>query len=134
MGVTADTQIALETRLSTVSGLPSNVAYQNTGYEPTIGTEWVRPTLLRAPSSMVDLSGLQAFPGVFQIDVMVPTDAGSNRLNTLLDAIYDHFKAARELSEGDTVVNVQEITVLPSQRFESYYMGSIEVNYICYST
>ena len=134
MGVIADIQIALETRLSTTSGLPSDVAYQNTGYEPTIGTEWVRPTLLRAPASMAEINDVQAFPGVFQIDVMVPTDAGSQRLNVLLDAIYDHFKADRDLVEGSTTVLIDEINILPSLRDGAFYMGSIEVNYICYSS
>lgn len=134
MGLFTDTQAALDQRLSTVSGLPS-VAWENILFKPVKGTTFIRPVMLSAASTMETIEArLQSNPGIYQIDVFVDTEKGPAALNTLVDTIFDHFKAINTLTEGTTDVWLQAISRSPAIRDESWFKGTILINYTVLST
>ena len=134
MGLFTDIQAALDTRLSTVVGLPE-VAWDNTLFKPFKGTTFIRPVVLSAASTMETIDvRLQSNPGVYQIDVFVDTEKGTASFNTLVDTIFDHFKATNTLTEGTTEVWLQAISRSPAIRDESWFKGTILINYLVLST
>lgn len=131
MGVFTNIEAALNTRLATLSGSPP-VAWPNVHYQPSENTTFLRPTLLPAAAVLDTLAGIEEHKGIYQVDVFVPVEKGVNALNTLLDSIQNLFKANKTLTATD-VVFVQAVSRSRGQRQESWYVGFVEVNYICYS-
>lgn len=126
-----DIQIILDTRLNAIKGaLP--VAWENVALEPVLGSPWLRPTLLNAPSSTLDFNYHQENPGVYRIDVFYPLKNGHRDLMDKLDEIYNHFKAIPTLTLNQTVVYIQNVSMLPKVIDDAWIMGSLDVNYTNY--
>lgn len=133
MGVFSDIQIALETRLSTVVGLPT-IAWENVHEEPTEGTPYIRPTNIAGDSTLNTMTGQQMNVGIYQIDVFYPTSDGPGTLLSMLDTIYSHFKADNELVANTTKVIVRSIGRTRVDIQGSWAMASIEIVYNSYAT
>lgn len=132
MGRIADVQQAFDQRLNSMVGLPA-VAWENVRYNPTIGTSFVRPTLLPAESSHITLDGSQKDTGIYQIDIFVELEKGTAALLTLMDTIYDHFDSV-DLTTGTTQIFLAQIARSPATREDSWLRGTIEIYYHSYST
>lgn len=132
MAVHTNIELALHTRLATLSGLPA-VEWPNTAYTPTENTQFLRPTILPASSKLETLTGQEAHIGIYQVDVFVPLEKGVAALHTLLDGIATLFKSNKTMTAGGDTVFVQAVSRGRAQRQESWYVGFIEVNYLCYS-
>ncbi len=131
MGVFTNIEVALHTRLATLSGSPA-VSWPNTHYQPTENTTYLRPTILPASTVLDTLAGMEEHKGIYQVDVYVPLEKGVSALNTLLDSIQSLFKSNKTLTATD-VVFVQAVSRSPAVRDESWFTGFVEINYICYS-
>lgn len=128
-----DVHAALDTRLNALAG-GTTIAWENTGHVPVKGTEYIRPTLLMAPSSLLDMDDLQMNVGIYQIDLFYPLGVGAGALLTKADAIYDHFKADLTLVSNGVTVYIKEISRTTSaRREEAWFMASIEINFKCYN-
>lgn len=132
MGVFTNIETALHTRLATLSGLPA-VAWPNVAFVPTENTQFLRPTMLIDATKLHTLAGGEQHGGIYQIDVYVPLEKGSSALLTLLDSIESLFKSNKTMTAGSDTVFIQAVSRGPSTRQESWYVGILEVNYICYS-
>jgi len=132
MGVFTNIETALHTRLATLSGLPS-VAWPNVAFRPTENTTFLRPTMLVDPAKLSMLNGTQMHTGIYQIDIYIPLEKGTSALLTLLDSIESIFAASKTMTSGTDTIFVQAISRGPSTRQESWYVGILEVNYLCYS-
>ncbi len=131
MGVFTNIEAALHTRLATLSGSPA-VQWPNVHYQPAENTTFLRPTVLPASTILDSLAGMERHIGIYQIDVFVPLEKGVSALNTLLDSIESLFKSNKVLTATD-VVWVQAVGRGRAQRQEAWYVGFVEVNYLCYS-
>lgn len=131
MGVFTNIEAALNTRLATLSASPA-VAWPNTNYQPTENTTYLRPTLLPASTVLNTMAGMEEHKGIYQVDVYVPLEKGVSALNTLLDSIQSLFKSSKTLTATD-VVFIQAVGRSAAERQESWFVGFVEVNYICYS-
>jgi hypothetical protein len=131
MGVFTNIEAALHTRLATLSGSPA-VAWPNTHYQPTENTTYIRPTILPANTILNTLAGMEEHKGIYQVDVYVPLEKGVSALNTLLDSIQSLFKSSKTLTATD-IIFIQAVSRSPAVRDESWYVGFVEINYICYS-
>jgi hypothetical protein len=132
MGTFANIQVALDTRLSTLSGLPA-VAWPNVATTPAEGTTYLRPTLLPAASQLGGLTDNRVHKGIYQIDIFVQLEKGASALLALQDSITTHFEADRDLVVSGTTVFIQAVSPSRGIRDDSWYMGFVEINYICYS-
>ena len=108
MSIFTNAQIALDTRLSTLTGLPST-AWENIQFDPEEGVTWVRPTTLWGSAEVTSMERLEKFVGIYQIDVFEPIKKGPGAMNTLLDSIRDHFKASVNLTAGTDVIIIRNI-------------------------
>ncbi len=131
MGVFSNIEIALNTRLATLSPLPL-VAWPNVEFEPKENILFIRPTVLPVGSNLNQLNGTELHKGIYQVDVYVPLEKGILVVNNLLDSIKTLFSSNRTLTATDTVF-IQEIGLGKAQRQESWYVGMVEVHYLCYS-
>lgn len=126
-----DVKLILDSRLNVISGdLP--VAWENTIYVPEVGIPWIRPTLINGPSNDIDLNSHQLNPGIYRVDVFYPLGVGERDLFDKLDEIYNHFKSVSVLSSGDTIVNIQAVSVLPRLVDDAWVMGSLDINFVNY--
>lgn len=131
MGIFTNIEVALHTRLATLTASPA-VQWPNVHYQPTENTTFLRPTVLPASTVLESFAGAEIHRGIYQIDIFVPLEKGISTLNTLLDSIADLFTANKILTATD-VVWVQAVGRGRAQRQEAWYVGFIEVNYLCYS-
>lgn len=121
-------QKALDQRLNTVSGLPT-VAWPNIKFRPVRGTAHVRPTLLPATSTKETYAGTDRNPGIYQVDIYRPLDEGPKAALELADDIREHFDD-QILTESGQKVYIENISILPPTRQESWYVLSVEINYL----
>jgi hypothetical protein len=121
-------QKALDQRLNSLSGLP-DVAWMNVEYEPTRGTEYLRPTLLPAESTKEEFGGKDRHIGIYQIDIFEPLDNGPKDALEMADDIREHFDD-QILTESSQKIYIENISLLPPQRVESWYVLSVEINYL----
>ncbi len=131
MGVFTNIEIALNTRLATISGSPS-IAWPNTEFKPVENVLFLRPTLLPVGSTLNQLNGQELHKGIYQVDVHVPLEKGVLVVNALLDSIKALFSSNKTLVATDTVF-IQEVGLGKTQRQESWYVGMVEIHYLCYS-
>jgi len=127
-------QIALDSYLDTFVTTVS-IAWENTTYTPTVGTPYLRPTLLIGPASLMQLGNdEQMNNGIYQIDAFYPLENGNKDILEMLDALYDHFKLDTTLTSGGTTVYIKEISrISPVEIMEAWCKASIEINFRCYN-
>lgn len=133
-------QAALEKTLEGISNVPQ-IAWENTNFEPTTGTAWVRPRFLpsdRRPRSLgVDSNGvplLQRYSGMFQIVVCVPEGIGREATNNIVNKITEAFEAAKDLDPVDNVY----VTILQTEKMRAYqdspwYKTPVNVHWYSYT-
>lgn len=125
-------KIALDTRLSTLPG--TNIfAWENIKFKPTLNSMYIRSTLLPGRSSLLDIDSDQENPGIYQVDVIGPVNIGMASILDKLDDIYTHFKAVETLESNDIKVYIKAVSILRAVTDEAWFIGSLEVNYNCYS-
>lgn len=79
---------AFESRLKTWATAQSiAVAYENVSFTPP-ATKYISAYLLPAPTDSETIDGAhRAYSGVFQVNIVMPLNVGSNEAQTLTDAI-----------------------------------------------
>ena len=127
MGILSNIQIALDSRLNTLSGLP-DVAWPNVKYTPDKGTIYIRPTLLPAESTSATFAGKDRHSGIYQIDIFAPLDEGLKPMYDLADAIRDHFHKQTLTAGGDTIY-IDVGNLANYSRDDSWFIGIVEINY-----
>tara|TARA_R110002167_G_scaffold357967_1_gene573720 strand:- start:1121 stop:1531 length:411 start_codon:yes stop_codon:yes gene_type:complete len=136
MSVYTNLQIALETKLNTITGSPS-IAWPNTEFKPSHGTLYLEPMLLPILSTLETLNDYQRYEGIYQINVSVPVEKGTATLNLWLDRINDLFISDRRLTAGGDTVFIQAIERGPTQRDSEndieYYRSNIDIAFIVYT-
>ena len=123
MSVYTNIQIALDTKLNTISGSPS-IAWPNTEFTPTHGTLYLEPIILPIVSSLETLNDYQRYSGIYQINVSVPLEKGTATVNLWTDRIVDLFIGDRRLVSGADTVLIQNTDRGPTQR---------DINFIVYT-
>ena len=136
MSVYTNIQIALDTKLNTISGSPS-IAWPNTEFTPTHGTLYLEPITLPIVSSLETLNDYQRYSGIYQINVSVPLEKGTATVNLWADRIIDLFIGDRRLVGGADTILIQNIDRGPTQRNTDddveYYRTNIDINFIVYT-
>lgn len=131
MSTFTDTQAALDTRLSTLSGLPT-VAWENVKVDPALETTFIRPTLIPSGASMDTLDRNFEFTGIYSIEIYVEEEKGVEALNTLADSIFSHFDL-NVLTAGSTKVFIYDINRLPATNIDGWFRGNMDIRYKIYT-
>jgi hypothetical protein len=89
---------ALETHLSTISGLPY-IAYENVPYEPTTGQSFIRvaymPTLRRP--AVRGLNPQQEYRGLLALNVYAPEGSGPAVCEDIVEKLFNAFEATTDI-------------------------------------
>jgi hypothetical protein len=93
---------ALETHLSTISGLP-DIAYENVPYEPTTGQSFIRvaymPTLRRP--AVRGLNPQQEYRGLLALNVYAPEGSGPAVCEDIVEKLLEGFGATTDITYND---------------------------------
>jgi len=130
-----DIKAALDVRLSTMTGLPS-VAWQNTSYEPVLGTTYLRPTVLpgNTVGATLGSSGSDEHVGVYQIDIFTKAGIGRGVATVLTDTIGDHFKPVTELVYNAQTVRCVSVSIGAAREGDGWYQIPVDINYMAFTT
>lgn len=134
MSVYANIQRLLDQQLKLV---PSNpyVSWPNAEIRPgnSALNQFVQPNLLLASTELHTLKDHERIPGIYQIDIYGKLNRGVRQILTLADETKEHYEATRKLTQGDTTVFIQNISLGPYERQEAWFKTFVEVNFICYN-
>ncbi len=133
MGVNANIQIALDTRLQQLESNILQIAWPNVKYNPSVNQIFLRPSLIPGSTELYTLNNQHKYMGIYQIDIYIPLDRGTQELNNYADQILELFDADKTLVADGTTVFIQDISPIRMQREENHFSGGIEIKYLCYS-
>ena len=131
---TAVIQNLLDTRLQTISGLPT-LELENTTIDVTSNkTAWVRSTLLPAESTLVTVgsTAIREFQGYYQVDCFYPTGNGSNAAHVLADTVVSTFPIGLTLNNGAVTVYIQMASATVGYKVTKYYCVPVRIQWSCY--
>lgn len=130
MTIFYDTSRALDNHLNTMVGKPP-IAWENTPYDPTKGTLYIRPTNIPGDVSQVTLgeSGEDRFIGIYQIDVFGEAGKGRKVVEQMADTIASHFKRGTDLTYNAHSLTVTAVQRRAGQQSEGWYQIPVEIVY-----
>jgi predicted AlkP superfamily phosphohydrolase/phosphomutase len=133
MGVITNIQLALETPLRSLQSNVLDIAFPNIKFTSTINKAFLRPTLIPATTDLYTLNGQHRYSGIYQIDIIVPLNRGLHQLNDIADTVLELYSLQSSLIANSTIVHIQNISPLPTQRDESYFQGGVQINFLSYN-
>lgn len=130
-----DVSAALDSRLNGMTDLPP-VAWPNVAYEPTIGTLWLRPTLLPADTVAATLgsTGTDENLGVYQVSVFAPSGTGKGAAVVMADAIAERFKPMTKLTYNGLLVRCVTASIGSAVQNGDWYHVPVYINYLSHTT
>jgi hypothetical protein len=123
----------LNQQLATVQA--TNVAYENAEYEPTIGTGYLRETLLPAESEQAELGtdGRNRLTGIYQISVFEEVGKGSGAAETKAETLMEAFKRGITLTANGLTVRVDKAWRSPAIQESDWYHVPVSVSWFAYA-
>ena len=132
MNIFNNISIALNQKLEAY-GLanPIDIAYENIQYEPAIGTNWIRPTVLPALSDVVGLrnTDTEIHEGVYQIDVFTSINQSKSVSLLTIDALSSYFERGLVLTYSGVNVRIIKKSTGVGSRDGAWYMTSLFIDY-----
>lgn len=125
---------ALETKLNSVSGVPS-IAWENLQFSPTTVQSYVVPRLLptRREPAVMGTNPQMYYQGVFRVNCYVPKDKGPADGDDLADKIIEAFEAATDVSYNGTIVSIRYAEREPADIDGPFYMIPVNISWYIYS-
>ena len=134
-----DIRAALESKLSTTSGLPS-IAYENVAFEPTTGTSFIKVQYLPTVNkpAVRGLNPQLRYQGVFSVTVFAPEGKGPATADDYTNKIIDAFAATTDISftNGDTETIIVSIDYAERQQGmidSPWYFVPINIGWYIYN-
>ena len=133
-----DIRAALESKLSTTSGLPA-IAYENVAFEPTTGTSFLKvqylPTVTRP--AVRGLNPQLRYQGVFSVTVFAPEGKGPATADDYANKVIDAFAATTDISftNGDAETIIVSIDYAERQQGmidSPWYFVPIDIGWYIY--
>lgn len=88
--------------------LPANIAWENRGYDPVVGTPWIRETLLPGEERQVASDTLRGV-GIMQYDLFWPIGDGTETIEDLADDIKNAFKPVTVIGTHSLVFKAERL-------------------------
>lgn len=118
-----DIRAALETQISTTSGLPF-VTYENVAYSPTTGTSFIFTTYIpttRRPA-VRGLNPQQRYDGIFSAIVYTPEGSGPAVVDNYVNKVIEAFEATSSIS----YTNSSNETIIVSIEYAERQQGLMD--------
>ena len=125
-----DIETALDSHLNDMALLP-DVAWANAGYEPTIGTMYLRPTFLPGETEAAAL-GAEAQDitiGLYQIDIYAESGRGQNEIIEMADKIANQFKRGSVLTYNGVNVRVVRVSRGPAYNADGWFVLPVTITF-----
>ena len=135
MSVFLDISAALDTNLNAMVGKPP-IAWENTSYEPVVGTLYARPTLIAGDVTQSTLgdSGTDMNLGIYQIDVFSEAGKGKNEAIVMADLIADQFKRGTNLVYNSRTVRINSASrQVGINNADGWYQIIVEISYVSFT-
>ena len=126
-----DISAALDSKLAEFAAANSvQVAYENNEYTPTVGTLYLRPTLLPADTLPIGIGFASALDhlGIYQVDVIAPIDNGKGVALAMADLVATAYPRG-DLTYNGVKVRIKSISRSTGTRDSAYYIVSVIINY-----
>ena len=115
----------------------SPIAWENTNYNPTVGTLYLRPWFLPAETDVICIGGIppwQSRQGVFQVSVFSPIGAGFGAAKSKATEVVAAFQANSSFVYNGLTVIVRKSWPGPGiQEDNGWYHVPVSIRYTCYS-
>ena len=135
MSVFVDISAALESHLNSMAGKPP-IAWENYSYDPSMGTLYIRPTLLAGDVVQATLgtTGTDQNLGVYQIDIFSEAGQGKGEALSMADTIANHFKRGTDLTYNSRTVRIRNVSrQVGFNNPDGWYQIIVEVSYIAFT-
>lgn len=125
-------QSALDAHLQTLPGLPP-LQLENTRNIGRTDESFSRATLItsRPGQLTVGRDGQDILRGLYQIDLFVPLDTGTARVNELADSVIEHFPRSLILGTAPVLVHINTAWRETGGRTEPFYGAPVVVAWTC---
>jgi len=136
LSIFLDITAALDARLNTMASLPP-VAWENTVYEPTLNTLYLRPTHLPADTvagTIGDAASTDLSTGIYQVDVFSPAGDGKNEAYVMADLIADHLKRDTDLTYNSRTIRIKNVSLSPANQDNGWYQIPVNIEYYSFTT
>jgi hypothetical protein len=113
----------------------SNVAWENSEFEPTVGTSWLRPTFMPAEPEQADLgdSGRNRLTGIYQVSVFAPTGEGAGEAESKAEDLVTYFKRGKTFVSGGVTVRVRRAWRSAAAQEADWYHVPVSVMWFAYA-
>lgn len=123
---------ALEVALNTWATANSTaIAWQNVPYTPTIGTKYVRASMIPAETANPSLGdNHRRYEGIFQLLLCLPDGKGSADTDTLADSLLTYFARGESFTVSSVTVRILESpSINPSINDAGWYVTPVSIRY-----
>lgn len=124
--------IALNQRLQSYAAANSrSVAWENKNYTPTLGTMYLRPTVLSADTALVGMANSDStdHAGIFQIDVIAPINQAKAIALAEADAVSNYFSRGLSVTYDGVSVKIGSKSIGVGVREDAWYVVPVFINY-----
>lgn len=127
-----EARAALDSQLAAYQA--TNVAWENTKFEPQEGVGYLRAFLLPAEpeQATIGVNGLDRVTGIYQIDVCEPKDGGNGALLRKVDAILAQFARGTSVTSNGVTLTIQRSWPGPAIARDSFYVIPVSVSWYSY--
>lgn len=131
-----DIRQALEVKLNSTSGLPSQIAWENVKFSPTTGTAYMEVRLVpvtRRPATRGS-NPQQRYDGFFRILVYVPENEGPSAADDYVNTLIEAFDATTDLSANGINVSIDYAERAQGIPQSPWYYVPVQIGWYTYST
>lgn len=133
--VDKDIRSALESQLSSVTDVPSGIAYENVPFSPQTNVSYLEVMYIPVTRRPIvrGLNPQQRYDGIFTINCYAPEGEGPAAADTMAKNVMETFEATTKLTHNATTVNIDYVE--RSQGFidSPFYMVPVTVAWYAYN-
>lgn len=109
MGNTLDIRNALEGTLRGISGIPTQISYENVDFTPPNNEDWLRATLIPTITEKAarGFNAPKRYNGLFVIDVFTTKDKGAGYAQEIADIIEAAYPVGLFISENSHNIRIE---------------------------
>lgn len=129
-----DIRAALANHLNTMTGVIA-VAWENVAYTPTVGTPYLRPTVLMGQPRQAAIgdTGPNEQVGVYQIDLFYPPGKGTGDINAMAGKIEQRFKRGTKIAYNGVTLTIRSVYLSAMQQGADWVQLPVNITFYTFT-